>query len=96
MCGRYALYGPRSRTRAETEYFSTLDQCPDSWNVAPTDLQPITRLDKGAVEQVTAQWGLIPYWAKDEKIGFKCINARAETVATLPTFHGAYKLGRRC
>jgi putative SOS response-associated peptidase YedK len=48
------------------------------------------------VEQVPARWGLIPYWAKDEKMGFKCINARAETVATLPAFRGAYKFGRRC
>jgi putative SOS response-associated peptidase YedK len=96
MCGRYALYGPRSRKRAETEYFSTLDQFPDSWNVAPTDVRPITRLHKGVVEQLPARWGFIPYWAKDEKVGFKCINARAETVATLAAFRGAYKFGRRC
>jgi putative SOS response-associated peptidase YedK len=96
MCGRYALYGPRSRKRAEIEYFSMIDQFPDSWNVASTDVRPITRLKNGVVEQVAARWGLIPNWAKDEKIGFKCINARAETVATLPAFRGAYKLRRRC
>jgi putative SOS response-associated peptidase YedK len=59
-------------------------------------VRPITRLHNGSMEQVPARWGLIPPWAKDEKIGFKCINARAETVATLPAFRGAYKLGRRC
>jgi putative SOS response-associated peptidase YedK len=68
---------------------------PDGY-VAPTDLRPITRLHNGSVEQVGARWGLIPYWAKDEKIGFKCINVRAETLATLPAFRGAYKLGHRC
>jgi putative SOS response-associated peptidase YedK len=82
MCGRYALYGPKSRSRPETECFSNLDQFPGSWNVAPTHMMPITRLHDGAVEQINARWGLIPQWAKDEKIGFKCINARAETVAT--------------
>jgi putative SOS response-associated peptidase YedK len=96
MCGRYALYGPKSRSRAEAEYFSTLDQLPGSWNVAPTHTMPITRLHDGKAEQITARWGLIPHWAKDEKIGLKCINARAETVATSPSFRGAYKFGRRC
>jgi putative SOS response-associated peptidase YedK len=96
MCGRYALYGPRKRSRAEDAYFASLDQFPGSWNVAPTQMLPITRLHDGSVEQITARWGLIPHWAKDTKIGFKCINARAETVATSPSFRGAYKYGHRC
>jgi len=32
------------------------------------------------------RWGLIPFWAKDEKIGYKLINARAETVFDKPTW----------
>lgn len=93
MCGRYALYGPRSRTRPETEHFSSLGQQPDSWNVAPTHLQPITRMNDDICEQVTARWGLVQHWASDEKIGFKCINARAETVATSPAFRGSVQAG---
>ncbi len=97
MCGRYALYGPRSRSRTEADYFSNLEQIPGSWNVAPGQTLPITRISKdGAIEQVTARWGLIPYWAKDEKIAYKCINARSETAATSPAFRGAYKSRRRC
>ena len=37
------------------------------------------------------RWGLIPFWAKDEKVGFKSINARAETVATAPSFREAFR-----
>ena len=96
MCGRYALYGPRSRARAEAEYFATLDQFPEKWNVAPTDMMPITRLRDGALEQVAARWGLIPYFSKDMKAAFKCINARAETIASSASFRGAYKMSRRC
>jgi putative SOS response-associated peptidase YedK len=40
-------------------------------------------------------WGLLPFWAKDPKIGYKTINARAETVATKPAFRAAYQ-ARRC
>jgi putative SOS response-associated peptidase YedK len=31
------------------------------------------------------RWGLIPYWAKDPKVAYKTINARAETVDTAPS-----------
>jgi putative SOS response-associated peptidase YedK len=41
------------------------------------------------------QWGLIPSWAKDTKIGYKMINARADTIATKPSFRAAFKK-RRC
>jgi putative SOS response-associated peptidase YedK len=51
-----------------------------SWNVAPTDPLPIVRFDPRAHERSLdiARWGLIPYWAKDIKIGYSTFNARAE------------------
>ncbi len=41
------------------------------------------------------RWGLIPYWAKDVKIGLRTINAKAETITTTPAFREAVKC-RRC
>jgi hypothetical protein len=41
------------------------------------------------------RWGLIPYWAKDIKIGFSTINARAEEIDTKPAFREAFRQ-RRC
>jgi putative SOS response-associated peptidase YedK len=38
---------------------------------------------------------LIPFWAKNAKMGLSTINAKAETVATAPAFREAFK-GRRC
>ncbi len=40
-------------------------------------------------------WGLIPYWVKQASGGRKAINAKAETVASLPSFRDAYRR-RRC
>jgi putative SOS response-associated peptidase YedK len=41
------------------------------------------------------RWGLIPHWCDDPSGGRKPINAKAESVATLPTFRDAYAR-RRC
>jgi len=46
-------------------------------------------------ELVELRCGLIPRWAKDTKIGYSLINARADTVAEKPTFRSAFKK-RRC
>ena len=68
-----------------------------SWNVAPTDSLPIVHYDAkdGARSLEVMRWGLIPYWAKDIKIGFSTINARAEEVDTKPAFREAFQR-RRC
>jgi putative SOS response-associated peptidase YedK len=41
------------------------------------------------------RWGLVPFWAKDPKIGSRMINARAETVGEKPAFRHAFAK-RRC
>jgi putative SOS response-associated peptidase YedK len=68
-----------------------------SWNLAPTDNLAIVRHHPVARERRLdlARWGLVPYWAKDIKIGFSTFNARSEGVATAPAFREAFR-GRRC
>lgn len=39
--------------------------------------------------------GLIQFWAKDAKIGYRMISARAETVASKSSFRSAFR-SRRC
>jgi putative SOS response-associated peptidase YedK len=41
------------------------------------------------------RWGLIPYWAKDIKVGFANINAKAERIESKPAFRKAFER-RRC
>jgi putative SOS response-associated peptidase YedK len=69
---------------------------PPSWNVAPTDPLPVVRYDRKAGECSLdiLRWGLVPYWAKDIKVGFANINAMAETVDTKPAFREAFQRRR--
>jgi putative SOS response-associated peptidase YedK len=70
---------------------------PPSWNAAPTDLLPAVRYDARAGERSLdlLRWGLVPYWAKDLKVGFANINAKAEGIEDKPAFREAFQR-RRC
>jgi len=69
----------------------------DRYNVAPTQTAPVVRAQPqaGGREAVFMRWGLIPSWAKDEKIGNSLINARAEGIESKPAFRVAFRQ-RRC
>ncbi len=42
------------------------------------------------------RWGLLPYWARDEKLTYSTFNARSEEFRTKPAFRDAWKRGQRC
>jgi putative SOS response-associated peptidase YedK len=98
MCGRFAR---RSTQEVLADWFGVeLEDMPwfaPSFNVAPQSTQPVVRInaDTGRREFALMRWGLIPYWAKDAKVGYSTINARAEEVAAKPLFREALKR-RRC
>src|SRR5229473_3464337 len=76
---------------------SRVHNYPPRWNAAPSqELLVIGRNHKtGEVSLDPLRWDLIPYWCNDPKGGRKPINAKYETVASLPTFRDAYAR-RRC
>ena len=43
--------------------------------------------DKGHINM--ANWGLIPFWAKDDSIKKMTLNSRIETAATKPAFRNS-------
>jgi putative SOS response-associated peptidase YedK len=61
---------------------------PPSWNVAPTDSLQVVRYDAKDRQRSleVMRWGLAPFWAKDIKVGFANINAKAEGIETKPAF----------
>lgn len=88
MCGRYTLYTTDElEDRFRLEVSETIKP---NYNTAPTQNMPVITTDGLQI----MRWGLIPAWAKDEKIGFKMINARAETVFEKPMWKGIIKRNR--
>jgi putative SOS response-associated peptidase YedK len=95
MCGRFALIVDASVLADVFDVDPPQDLEP-RFNIAPTQNVPIVRCgDRGERECSMLRWGLVPSWAKDEKIGARMINARSETAAEKPSFRSAIKT-RRC
>lgn len=96
MCGRFTLRTP-AKDIAEFFGLSKMPELQMRYNIAPTQDIAAVRLarESSQRELVFLHWGLIPFWANDPKIGYRTINARAETVATKPSFRSAFKR-RRC
>jgi putative SOS response-associated peptidase YedK len=100
MCGRITqksnpnILGLKIATLVEPVY---ADNTPPRYNGAPGQEHWVIRQnpETGVRTLDRLWWGLIPYWSKDESRARKPINAKAETIATLPTFRDAYKR-RRC
>jgi putative SOS response-associated peptidase YedK len=65
------------------------------WNVAPTTDVWVVRTDDGRRVLQLLRWGLVPSWADSPAVGARMINARAETVASKPSFRRAFR-SRRC
>jgi putative SOS response-associated peptidase YedK len=101
MCGRYGRQSDKQRIaewmQAHNKSVYDDSYFAPSFNVAPTDRQPVMRLDRetGVRELTVMRWGLVPFWAKDAKVGFSTINAKAETITTALAFREAMKR-RRC
>ena len=96
MCGRF-VQAHDAGFYADAFQVETLrtDGLARSFNVAPTDSVYAVAEHDGERQLGAFRWGLIPFWAKDRKIGARNINARAETIADKPAFRDSF-LKRRC
>jgi putative SOS response-associated peptidase YedK len=96
MCGRYV-----SPEEAAIERFWHIGRHNNNpfrarFNVTPTSIVPILRLDPstGEIELVNARWGLIPSWWTDPKPPRISHNARSEEAATKPMWKGPLSRSR--
>jgi putative SOS response-associated peptidase YedK len=96
MCGRFVLM---TTGKSLAEHFRLAEEpsLEPRYNIAPT--QPVAIIKPHAGTSLRdlriVKWGLIPYWAKDHKMGARLINARSETAADRPAFRAPFKM-RRC
>lgn len=95
MCGRFTLtHDLQSIAKAFNATTSTSLQIVPHYNIAPTqNIVTVIREKQNYLDVL--RWGLIPSWAKEESIGSRMINARAETLAEKASFKRLLS-GKRC
>lgn len=94
MCGRFTLATPAERI-AEHFQLASVPVLAPHYNIAPSQSIAAIRAAGPQRELVWLRWGLVPAWAKDPNIGYKMINARAESLAERPAYRTAFRR-RRC
>lgn len=95
MCGRFVQVSFKPPGVPKIKGADIFAELPDRYNFAPTQMGAAV-LDYG--EGLVAdrlRWGLLPFWAKDQKLAYSTINARVESVDTKPAFREAFKRNRR-
>lgn len=93
MCGRFTLTTNLQTIARVFQVSPSLSTTP-RYNVAPTQ-DVVTILPNGGAHLELLRWGLVPAWAKEESVGARMINARAETLAEKPSFKRLLR-SRRC
>jgi putative SOS response-associated peptidase YedK len=97
MCGRIALYDDPDHLARLLDAGvdpALLSDWKPAWNVAPTDSILGVSERRGDRTLRSYSWGLVPSWANDPSAIKGTFNARAESVATKPTFRTAFRKGR--
>lgn len=86
MCGRYTLLADELKVRERFRIEHSIEGYTSNYNVAPGQ-QVLAVIHDGKKRRAGfLKWGLVPSWAKDEKIGNRMINARSETAHEKPSF----------
>jgi len=95
MCGRIIIIVKSKNLKVHYGVDNEISLTP-RYNVSPSQQHPIVRNgESGRRELTTMRWGLVPFWAKDLKVGYKMINARAETLLEKPAYKMPFQ-ARRC
>lgn len=96
MCNFYSRH--RELTKLQAVFrFAEQQNDPPRYVVRPSDTERVVALGKdGERHAIPMRWGLVPYWAKDVKVGFTTFNYRSEDFTSKPAFKGGWERGRRC
>ncbi|MEM9133608.1 MAG: SOS response-associated peptidase [Actinomycetota bacterium] len=95
MCGRFVAASPPDELARYFETEPPTEELEANYNVAPTNTVYAVRARDGHRQLSELRWGLVPFWAKDRKVGSRMINARSETILDKPAYRRAIQK-RRC
>lgn len=95
MCGRYTASDEVSEYGNQIPFKPLQLALTRRFNISPTQMAAVMVQEDDGNAVRLMRWGLIPSWAKDASVGYKMINARAETVAEKPSYRTPFKK-RRC
>lgn len=96
MCGRFTLTSELSDILAtfSVKKEDVLYEYSPRYNIAPSQTVAVMTNFDGTRTIEGYRWGLVPRWAKDIKIGYSMINARAESLSTKPAFRNLLSRNR--
>lgn len=99
MCGRKynlpSLDWQTYRDLFELDVSAPPSNFAPNYNIAPTHDVPVVYMEEGLTQLTSMRWGLLPFWAKEKKVGYRMINARLETVEEKRSFSPLLK-SKRC
>ena len=81
--------------RSNYKILKEIDELEKNFNLSPGQYSPIITQNQNKLFITKMRWGLVPFWAKDEKIGYKLFNCRSETILEKASFKYAFQK-RRC
>ena len=82
MCGRYSITGDFSDLERHVPFKGTRPENP-RYNLAPRQQAPVLIWEGGTATTATLKpmrWGLIPSWAKDDKLDEKTVRITAGSI----------------
>jgi hypothetical protein len=99
MCGRVRLASDYSEIKIRLKFApnSVAPNFEPDWNKPPTAPMLVAiRSVNGERVPKMMKWGLVPHWAKDDKLQFSTFNARAEEFTTKPAFRTKNQATSQC
>lgn len=95
MCGRFAQAADPKKLYSRFKLKDADFPIQPRYNIAPNQHVPVIINKSDDLELKLMRWGLVPSWSKDQSIGARMINARAETISEKPSFRTPLKR-KRC
>ncbi len=97
MCSAGYIASRTKLARDVTEFFAVVEELAgiSRHAIRPTHDTPFIRQESdGHLHVRMLHWGLVPFWAKDQKFSHSTFNARSESLAEKPTFREPFRSRR--